>query len=87
MSIDLVVIGMILILVGIIFIVISILMYMGMGGEAGGVVLIGPIPIVFGTSRRIIKILLPIILIVILIYILLIIIPYIQIDRELIYVF
>jgi len=86
MSVDLVVVGIILILVGIMFIIISILMYIGMDGEAGGVVLIGPIPIVFGTSRRMIKILLPIILVVILIYILLIIMPYIQIGRELIYV-
>jgi uncharacterized protein (TIGR00304 family) len=69
-------IGLILILVGIFAIVLGFLILASSKYtkvEGGGVILIGPFPIVFGTSERVVYIVLAIALMIILLYLLLII--------------
>ncbi|RLF07155.1 MAG: hypothetical protein DRJ60_03300 [Thermoprotei archaeon] len=47
------IIGLALVIIGIIFIILSSIKMMGGGkGETAGVILIGPIPIIWGSSRR-----------------------------------
>ncbi|MHC1628783.1 MAG: TIGR00304 family membrane protein [Candidatus Nezhaarchaeales archaeon] len=47
------IIGLVLVIVGIIFIIISSIRLMGGSkGESAGLILIGPIPIIWGSSRR-----------------------------------
>jgi uncharacterized protein (TIGR00304 family) len=51
---ELVIIGIFLIMMGIFLLLVSFIRAGGEGrAEAGGVVIIGPVPIVFGTSQRI----------------------------------
>jgi len=53
-------VGFTLILVGMIILAVNIFLHKGEArkGEVGGVILIGPFPIIFGTSRRMMKIML-----------------------------
>jgi len=53
MKTELAVVGMVLVLVGLFLIMLSALLSEG-EVEAGGVIMIGPIPIVFGTGRAVI---------------------------------
>ncbi len=73
MEIDLFEVGLLLVFIGFILIITGFLLTYKKGGRGGGIVLIGPIPIVWGTDKESIKWLLLISLIFILFYLFLII--------------
>jgi len=70
-------IGFIIIAIGIFLIILSAIYFMGSGGESAGFILIGPIPIVFGTSKRFMKYLIPIAILLIALYLIFLFYPYI----------
>ncbi|RLI37003.1 hypothetical protein DRO55_02330 [Candidatus Bathyarchaeota archaeon] len=79
------IVGFIMVAAGILILIISLTSYRRFGkeerrGEVGGVILIGPIPIVFGSSRRIMRLMLLISLIFIVMILLTILLPQLHIE-------
>jgi len=75
----LVVIGFVLLFVGILLVFVGFLyaaLKSGGAGEAGGVIVIGPIPIIFGTSERAVKIAVIAAIILMVLAIVLMLLPY-----------
>ncbi len=69
--------GLTLIFIGMILLFLSVLRQRRkIGGEVGGVILIGPIPIIFGTNNRILKVMLILTLILVSLSILTMVLPY-----------
>ncbi len=70
-------IGIALIILGFIIIIFGLLASSRSGVRGGGIILIGPFPIVFGTDRATLKWMLPLIIIAIALFIIFMVLPYV----------